>query len=609
MCGVVASRTNRSALPTLLYGLSRLEYRGYDSAGVALTGANRAFVVVVKAAGRLSALSDALAMDPHVTATTVDDLSVGIGHTRWATHGEPTVQNAHPHLDCSGNIALVHNGVIDNYAELRDELLLKGHRFASGVDSELIAHLIEDRMADEGSDDTPQLVRAVGSAVRQLRGSWALAVVAAGSDEIVLARHRSPLLVAQTDDGVVAASDHAALPSSASRVQVLGDGQLAHLASEVTFYDQSAHPVAGPKPAPAIFVTEVDLGSAPDYTSKEIAEQPALVADLVERLAEGVLAGRLHGVDLSRASAPIRLLGCGSSRYAAQVVSGVLQQIAGVASNVVIASEHAYAAEVPGAVTLAFSQSGETADILTAAEDRRGPWVALTNVGHSSLGRLADSVIELGAGQEFAVAATKTFTAQIVAGTCVALSMARALGLLSRQDVAGHLAVLAQLPERLAATDALCATAANGLADALADRLRSHPGVLFLSRGLGVPYASEGALKLKELSYAWAEAMPAGELKHGPIALIEPGTPVVVIDADPRERLAAGVAEVRSRGAHVLWVGGPAAALPTVAPATPAPWGPIESVIALQHLARAVTVAQGLDVDRPRNLAKSVTVE
>jgi glucosamine--fructose-6-phosphate aminotransferase (isomerizing) len=626
MCGIVAYCGRASAVPALLGGLNRLEYRGYDSAGIALLHRPAYRLGIERAAGRLASLLEAL---PDSSWDTACEVPIGIGHTRWATHGEPTAANAHPHRDCTATIAVVHNGTIDNAAALTDQLTATGHRIDTEVDTELIAHLIEDHLHGVSSPATHasigagtattepgdragalgRLADAVAAAVEQLQGSWALAVIAQGVPGVVLARHRSQLLVGVTPTTLTAASDTLGLCPLAEAIRELCDGDIVTLAPGRELHWRSAGGRWVDPPAPLRLSVQhiiTELEGAPDYTGKEIAEQPAVAARILDAISGRLTTARLLGdLGIPDDCVRVRLLACGSSYYAAAVTARMLTQFAGVPAQAVIASEHADDACGSDVLTVAFSQSGETADLLAAREHgHTGPWMAITNNPHSTLARCCDAVFDLDCGPELAVAATKSFTAQVVAGAAFALALGAARG---TPDVAEWERVLLDIPDRLAATDVL----ARPVAVELARGLAHQPGWVYTSRGAGMPYAQEGALKLKELAYRWTEALPAGELKHGPIALITSGVPVIAVLAQPAARLAVNTRELAARGAHIITVGGAGhdAVLPAVLPTREPPWGPLESVVALQHLAREVTVELGHDVDRPRNLAKSVTVE
>jgi glutamine---fructose-6-phosphate transaminase (isomerizing) len=596
MCGIVACHTRRPALEYLLPGLRRLEYRGYDSAGVAVC-ADNGDVVRLRSVGRLGSLAR------HVAGYNGGSLDgVGIGHTRWATHGIASEGNAHPHVDCAGDVHVVHNGIIENADELRAELSLRGHRFATEVDSETVAHLIEDELVGG-----IELRDAVHKAVARLVGSWALAVLRSGERGIVLTAHRSPLVVAHNDAGSFAASDMTALVGWAEHVQVLEDGDLAELHADGIWWRRSDGSSTARSVLPTkVSSTDVSLGDAPDYMAKEIAEQQQTTAGIVARLADGIANGsvwrELGLPPLER----VRFVACGTSLNAAAVLARLLATW-GVPATLGPASELDGVVLEPGTVSVALSQSGETADVLRAVEHCRGvsPLLALTNVTYSTLGRTADALVDLGAGPEIGVAATKTFTAQIVAGTAVLLAGLACADRLHPSDAEELSEQLRLVPAQIAAAEMRSRAHAADVARTLADA----PGFLFVARGAAVPYAAEGALKLKEITYRWAECQAAGELKHGPIALIGPATPAIVID-DGHPKLAGNIAEMRARHAHIISIGDDRSSLPYRSGAPPAaPWGPVAAVVALQHLAREIAVRLRRDVDKPRNLAKSVTVE
>lgn len=600
MCGIIACRTSAPALEFLVPALRRLEYRGYDSAGVAVRTATGE-IARLRAVGRIEALEKRLA---GWAAPDLDD--VGIGHTRWATHGAVTEQNAHPHTDCSGRITLAHNGIIDNADELRAELAAMGHIFESVVDSEVIAHLVEDRLAESGD-----LRAAVRAALTRVRGSWALAVLEGQTGRLVVAAHRSPLVIARSDRGDFAASDPAAIAEWVQHLQVLRDGDVVELADEHRWSG-----VNGPLPAPPIVsctwrAETVQLGGYRDFMAKEIDEQPEVAARVLDDLGPGIADGALWtGLGLPPLHR-VHVVACGTSLHAGQVVGGLLRRLGEIPVTLSVASEADEQVIEPGTLTVAISQSGETADVLRAVAGccatAGAPLLALTNNPHSTLAYRADAVLGCGAGPEIGVAATKTFVSQVLTGVGVALSGLVACGRLDATAARALVTELGGLPDRLAAATAT----AHQLLPGLGAQLTSAPGFLFLARGCGLPYAAEGALKLKELTYRWAQSYPAGELKHGPLALVEAGTPVVVVD-DGNPRLPGNVAEVQARGAHVISIGGPGCTVPVTVPRTsaePPPWGPLETVVPLQILARTLALALGRDVDKPRNLAKSVTVE
>ncbi|MGY1727080.1 glutamine--fructose-6-phosphate transaminase (isomerizing) [Geodermatophilus sp. SYSU D01062] len=599
MCGIVACHRPRGASAFLVDVLRRLEYRGYDSAGVALNDAAGNGPRVIRTVGRVARLA-ALIQDECPMA----DAGTGIGHTRWATHGGVSTGNAHPHTDCTGAVAVVHNGIVDNAVSLRGDLEARGHVFSSTVDSEVVAHLVEERLAETGS-----LPAAVVAAVRSLRGTWALAVVAGGSDSVVVASYRSPLVVGSSEDGHVAASDVTALAGTVPMVSVLCDGDVVVLGDEVTWLAPD-----GREQPPRASVRlewaaeDVERGSYDDFMEKEIAEQPTVVGRLLERVLPGVADGGLwRGL---RVPDPrlFRFVACGTSLHAAQVVARTFSTLSGWPSEVVVASE--YDETVTGRsdrwlLTVAVSQSGETTDVLHALEDVGGPVLAITNRPASTLARRSDAVLETGSGPEIGVAATKTFTSQVVAGVALALSHAAATRAATPAQVARLGLRLGGLPGRLEAAH----TAAFPVAMALADELAGQRSFFYVSRGAGLPYAAEGALKLKEITYRNAEALPAGEFKHGPIALVEAGTPVLLLESGDPTRLAGAAAELAARGARIIRVGsGATDTFPVLPPGPPPVWGPLEGVLAFQHLARCLAVTLGRDADKPRNLAKSVTV-
>ncbi len=594
MCGIIACRTHAPALDYLLTALRRLEYRGYDSVGVAVQTTNGDVA-------RLRTVDRVGALDRAVRAWTEPELDgVGIGHTRWATHGSVTESNAHPHSDCTGRISVVHNGIIENADPLRHALTMSGHHFASSVDSEVLCHLIEDQLATSGD-----LLDAVQAALIPLEGSWALAVLEEHTGRIVVAAHRSPLLVAHTSHGDFAASDIAAIADWVKEFRALEDGEVVELTGPNGWHNRAVGALV-PVMTQCIWRShETDLNGHIDYMAKEIDEQPAAAARVLDELGGGVTNGTLWS-DLGLAPFDrLQVIGCGTSLNAGHVIGNLVRRLGGLPVIFTVASEAAEEVVEPRTMCLAISQSGETADVLNAVASRGAgePVLALTNNSHSTLARRADAFIACAAGPEISVAATKTFVCQVIAGAALAISALVATKRLSQSCAAQLVDRLRRLPDQLAAAGA----AAKYLVPPIADELSAASGFLFIARGSGVPYAAEGALKLKELTYRWAEHYPAGELKHGPLALISAGIPVVVVDnADPK--LATNVAEVKARGGHVISIGAAGSTIPVVAN-TIGPWGPLESVIPMQILARTLGLALGWDVDRPRNLAKSVTVD
>lgn len=616
MCGIVGYTGRDQAVGYLIEGLRTLEYRGYDSAGVEVVGADGA-LHGVKCAGRVSALAERCE-----TANLVG--TAGIAHTRWATHGAPTDRNSHPHRDCSGRIAIVHNGIIENFRELRGYLRKSGHELASETDSEVVAHLIEEAWAGPARGD---LVAAVRNAVRRLEGSWALAVVCADApDQIVCARNGSPLVVASTPDGAYAASDVTPLASVTSHVIQLENGQVARLeaSGRVSVFDEDGSAVEHPTTLDIDWdASAATLGGHPDFMAKEIAEQP----EAIERLLAGRLGERgIHLDELSMTSEDLAsidlvyLIACGTSYHVSLIARTLIQTWAKVPVICDYASEFNYEQDVivtPNTLCVIITQSGETADTLTAARRMKGMGCkvfAITNVLGSTASRESDGTLYVQAGPEVCVASTKAYTAQMVASALLALRLAQARGEMGGAEVERHYNELLALP------DLIREVIARGWQDKQAAAVfRRARSALFLGRGVNSTTAYEGALKLKEISYLHAEAYPAGEMKHGPIALLEPGFPVVAIVPEDRvhDKTVSNIQEVIARGAvcvavatdgdeavaslveHVLWI----------PPMTDELLVPIVAVVHLQMLARYVARARGCDVDKPRNLAKSVTVE
>lgn len=592
MCGIIACRTSSPAVDYLLAALRRLEYRGYDSAGIAVQTVE-GDVARFRTVGRIKSL------ERLVGSWTGDALDgVGIGHTRWATHGTVNEQNAHPHGDCTGRISLVHNGIIENAELLRQTLVLAGHHFSSEVDSEVLSHLIEDQLAL--GDDLPD---AVQTALAFVEGSWALAVLEMGTGRVVVAANRSPLLIARTDDGVFAASDIAAVAEWVDEFRVIDDGEVIDIGCTA---GASEDPEATPALRCSWSSGDVELNGYVDYMAKEIDEQPAAACRVIDSLAGSVVSGALWTDRGLGSFDRLRVIGCGSSLNAGRVIGNLVQRVGGLPVTFTIASEASEETADVDQLCLAISQSGETADVLRAVGTdgvAAATLVTLTNNSHSSLARRADAVMNFGAGPEIAVAATKTFICETIAGSALMISALTATGRIGRREAAALTDELRRIPDTLAEAIRI----AKCDVPALTEELQHADGFVFIARGSAIPYAAEGALKLKELTYRWAEHYPAGELKHGPLAVIGAGTPVVVVDnADPK--LAANVAEVRARGGRIISVGPPGSTVPVVQ-RPGAPWGPLESVIPLQILARTLALALERDVDKPRNLAKSVTVE
>lgn len=616
MCGIVGYTGRDQAVGYLIEGLKTLEYRGYDSAGVEVLSTDGQ-LHGVKCAGRVAILEERCA-----TANLVG--TTGIAHTRWATHGAPTDKNAHPHRDCSGRIAIVHNGIIENYRELRAGLSRAGHEFASDTDSEVIAHLIEDAWAGPAKGD---LLLAVRNACRRLQGSWAIAAVCADTPgELIVARNGSPLVVASTPEGAYCASDVTPLASVTSHVIQLENNQFARLrqSGEVTVYDADGLVVDTPSAIDIDWdASAATLGGYSDFMAKEIAEQPeALERLLADRLGEnGIQLDELHmSEDELAAVDRIFLIACGTSYHVGLIAKTFIQTWAKVPVTCAYASEFNYDQDIlvtKNTLCVIITQSGETADTLTAARRMKGMGCkvfAITNVLGSSAARESDGCMYVQAGPEVCVCSTKAYTAQVVACALFALRLAQNHGEMDKAEVERHYKDLLTLPDLI--REVIGRSWQDKRAAAIFRRAHS---ALFLGRGVNSTTAYEGALKLKEVSYLHAEAYPAGEMKHGPIALLEPGFPVVAIVPEDRvhDKTVSNIQEVNARGAvciavatdgdesvaslceHVLWI-------PPVADELLVP---IVAIVHLQILSRYVARTRGCDVDKPRNLAKSVTVE
>lgn len=606
MCGIIGYSGRRPAAPLLLDGLARLEYRGYDSAGLALVDA--AGLTVYKRQGRLSVLKEAVKGKDLPQRT-------GIGHTRWATHGRPSDANAHPHVSRQGRYAVVHNGIIENYAALRAELEAEGVCFRSETDTEVVAHLLE-----RGGEDDP--IAAVRRTLPRLRGTYALGIVCADRPgELFAVCKASPLVIGLSEGEQFIASDVTALLPYTRRVLYPRDGDVVRLTPDsVTVWAEDGSAVERPVKTVDWEATAADKGDYSHYMLKEIHEQPAaLRATLTPHLtADGVRLEELRGLYTDwRQVQRVVLVACGSAYHAGMIGKYQIESLAGLPVEVEVASEFRYR-QPPldrNTLTLVISQSGETADTLAALREarRRGsPVVAVVNVPGSTIARESDRVLYTLAGPEIAVATTKGYTTQVAMLGLFAVWLADARGRL-------------QAATRIACTDAL------RLLPALAERALTCPGlaeaaawlsrqetVWFIGRHTDYAVALEAALKLKEISYIHAEAYAAGELKHGTISLIEEGTPVVALACreELREKLLSNLREVRTRGAQMLTVTAESAAADfsgegavLAVPAAPALTAPVAEVIPLQLLSYHVARLRGCDIDKPRNLAKSVTVE
>ena len=612
MCGIIGVTGRATAVEDILSGLRRLEYRGYDSSGVVAFTDDR--LGVVKRSGKLDRLTEALSTEALTGST-------GIGHTRWATHGAPNDENAHPHLDPTGRVAVVHNGIIENYRLLRAEL--DGALFSSETDTEVVAHLIAREL---GEGDGPDLLEAVRRVVGRLEGAYALCVLSADEpDTIVVARQQAPLIVAAIDGAGLCASDIAAIIEHTDTCAALRDGQIARVRPDgYAVFDRDGSPAT-----PDEFTVDWDLSAAEKqgydhFMLKEIHEQPLAVAETLLGRDDGtgriVLDElRIDASELARVD-KVFILAAGTSLHAGMAGKIAIEHWAGIPVEVEVASEFRYRDPIVTDRTLviAISQSGETIDTIAAAEHARAqgaPVIAISNVVGSTLARAADGVLYTRAGPEIAVASTKAFTTQIVACLILALYLAQRKDRAFASEVSDVLARLGELPgliHRVVEDDAAIRVAA--------ERFQGVGYTMFIGRHASLPIAYEGALKLKEVSYLHAEAFPAGEMKHGPIALIEPGSLVVAIAHDGHvfSKMVSNIQEVRARGASVLAIGTESsrAALElhadmviTVPDAPHELATPVLTVLPLQLYAYHVALLRGADVDQPRNLAKTVTVE
>lgn len=609
MCGIVAAASRKNVVPVLLEGLRRLEYRGYDSCGIAVVtreGLHRA-----RSVARVAELTQQVEAE-HLASST------GIAHTRWATHGAPEVANAHPHFS-NGLIGLVHNGIIENYEELRVPLLKAGYVFTSQTDTEVIAHLIHSLY--QGS-----LVEAVKKAVQMMRGSYGLAVVcAAEPDVVVLARAGSPLVLGVADDAVYGASDAMALAGVTDRIVFLAEGDVAEIRSDACRVwgrsEQEFIPVERPERIVHAYSGAADLGLYRHYMQKEIFEQPRAIADTLEGVSAFTPSLFGEGAeDVFRDVRRLLFIACGTSFYAALTAKYWVESISGIPCDVEIASEYRYRTSVadPSTLVVTISQSGETADTLSAlrhARDDLGMNKTLTicNVSTSAMVRESRLAYITRAGVEIGVASTKAFTTQLVSLYLLSMTLAKLQGRLTTTEEEEALRRLRHIPTALGAVLALEPQVIDW-----AERFAQKQHALFLGRGLHYPIALEGALKLKEISYIHAEAYPAGELKHGPLALVDREMPVVTVAPNDAllEKLKSNMAEVRARGGELyVFADGDSAIEPVEGmhvirlPENYGDLSPVLHVVPLQLLAYHTALVRGTDVDKPRNLAKSVTVE
>lgn len=608
MCGIVGYIGDRDIAPTLLDGLKRLEYRGYDSAGIAVN--DHGDITLLKKQGKLKELEELLEKKP-------PEGNYGIGHTRWATHGRPSDENSHPHADCSSNFVIVHNGIIENYQEIKERLIEQGHDFKSETDTEVLAHLFEE-LYDGNMKNT------IIKVIEEIDGSYAISMLAKSEpDKIFAIRQDSPLIIGLGENEKFIASDIPAFLKHTSDFYILDDGEIAEISRDtVTIYDSRGIVVNKD-----IFKVNWDAEMAEKngyqhYMLKEIHEQSdALRRVLSERITTDDI--NLSEIDLSleeiKKFNKIEVIACGTASYAGMVGKYVIEQLCRIPVNIDVASEFRYRDPLVDEKTLVVvvSQSGETADTLAGlrlAQERGAKVLALTNVVGSTIAREADEVLYLKAGPEIAVASTKAYITMVAAFYILALYLAKAVGSLSPDELRGYISELVRVPELAAETIESCDELIRGRAEAY----HLQEDAFFIGRNTDYALALEGALKLKEISYIHAEAYPAGELKHGPLALIEDGIPVIAVATRMSlyDKTLSNIKEVKARGAdvtaitfigereveksvdHVIYI-----------PEINEIFSAVLAIIPLQLLAYYTALERGYDVDQPRNLAKSVTVE
>ncbi len=616
MCGIIGYIGPKDVVPVLIDGLRRLEYRGYDSAGVAVVRDGNLYLR--RSAGKLSRLEEAIAQDPLIG-------EYGVGHTRWATHGRPTEENAHPHRDCTGRIVVVHNGIIENYLDLKRELQQQGHKFVTETDTEIVAHLVEREMPEASG----KLEVAVRRALAQMRGLFALVLMSADDPQkIVAVRNGPPIVVGLGEDEFFVASDIPAILSHTRDVVFLGDEEMAVITRHgVQFTNFAGAPVSKVTQRVLWDPIMAEKAGYKHFMLKEIFEQPQAIRDTI--LGRVSLdSGRVFLEEMALSETELRtiekitIIACGTSWHAGLVGKYMLEELAHVPVEVDYGSEYRYRKPIVDSRTLVIviTQSGETADTLAALREakRKGARsIAVCNVVGSMATRESEGTVYTHAGPEIGVASTKAFTSQLVALHLLALHLAQARGALTADQARAEIDGLLQVPTLIDQT-----LRVSALVDEIARRFYSRRDFLFLGRGINYPIALEGALKLKEISYIHAEGYPAGEMKHGPIALIDEKMPVVALA--PRdhvfEKMLSNIQEVKARGGSVIalttgrdelveslldTVNDSIISLPETKPLL----SPLTMVLPLQLLAYHIAVRRGCDVDQPRNLAKSVTVE
>jgi len=618
MCGIIGYIGPKPVVPVLIEGLRRLEYRGYDSAGIALV--RNGTIYLRRSAGKLSRLEEAIRTDPI-------DGEFGVGHTRWATHGRPTEENAHPHRDCAGRIVVVHNGIIENYLELKQELQAQGHKFVTETDTEIVAHLVEQEMKKVPAGGG--LECGTRRALARLRGMFALVLLSADDPRKIVAVRKGPPLVVGIGDGeYFVASDIPAILAHTRDVVFLADEEMAVLTQDGVVFTNFAGTTLDRRTQRVLWdPIQAEKAGYKHFMLKEIFEQPQAVRDTVLGRVS-LETGRvfLEEMTLSEedlaAVENVSIIACGTSWHAGLVGKYLIEALARLPVETDYGSEYRYRNPIVGPRTLAvvITQSGETADTLAALREARqkgARCVAICNVVGSMATRESDGTVYTHAGPEIGVASTKAFTSQLVALYLLALHLARVRGTIGQDEARGHIEHLLQLPTLIDQT-----LRVSALVDEIARRFYNRKDFLYLGRGINYPIALEGALKLKEISYIHAEGYPAGEMKHGPIALIDERMPVVAIATRDHvfEKMLSNIQEVKARGGSVIalttgrdemveslldtendWI----IALPEAPPLLT----PVLAVVPLQLLAYHISVRRGCDVDQPRNLAKSVTVE
>jgi len=609
MCGIFGYIGDKEATPFILEGLKKLEYRGYDSAGIATLNKDKVFVS--KCVGKISDLEEMLKQKPIGG-------EVGIGHTRWATHGRPSHINSHPHQDCTGKIVVVHNGIIENYLELRRELADNGHKFSSATDTEVVAHLIEEHF--DGS-----LLSSVALALKKVRGSYALAVISEHEpDKIIIARHGSPLIVGFGEKECYISSDIPAMLKYTSQIIKLENGEVGEVTKdELRVYDLEGRSVSKDSELISWDPESAEKEGYSHFMLKEIHEQPNAIRKTIEGRIEAEN-HKIHFDELNLSDEEIRKVNrvvftaCGTSWHAALVGEYLFEQFAKIPTEVEYAAEFRYRHPIidDNTLVIAITQSGETADTLGAvweAKAQDAKVISICNVVGSSIARESHGVVYTNAGPEIGVASTKAFTTQLTVIYLLAILFGKRKGIISEGESVKLINDLIEIPGKV--EEALCR---EGEIEKLAEKFHKANNALYLGRGKGFPIALEGALKLKEVSYIHAEGYPAAEMKHGPIALIDHNMPVVVLALAGRryDKILGNIEEVKARGGVVIAVASEGDQLTSEKadeivsiPKTSEALSPILAVVPLQLLAYYIAVKRGCHVDQPRNLAKSVTVE